>query len=916
MFRTACIFVALALCAAVAPPKISLELAQGASNIGDYPAQLEKGARAHLHSNTAATTKTTLDYDESCEIGSAGTACQFPTAHAFDHVKGNVEVTTTLYLLNIEGSDRTPVKDIFAACAGSCSNVADLPKPTVVGGNGPARNYRSQYVFEYDANDGEGNHAETVTYILSLVDSTAPEVVQNCKADITVELGNHKVTSGCGDKSDKCIKKQSAVFPQNIEAETRLIGNDFSAFGWTQKTQGKEYQMWNNKKVSFDSLCADYNTDDSKNVARFTFQGGMYVKDGLLSSKKRRTITYVDTHAPVADIPTTTTYECDTTFSKFLADSQYKAQTPIFKDDQQTRFEVSVTLNGETIIEWDQFKGHTTYEKQSAACCTGARCGPGRCTDTQDFTSTYVATDKTGNSKTVVRTVSVTDTTKPVITYTDKEKMINNIQVVIRSDSNLHDTPVTKPMPNGKNGKTVKRNHKSYNDNDDVNSDSMTGVKVGSTWEDIEFRTRDLMHATYSDTCARDITVGTWQWYRCGTHDAASCKDADLSTLAKVTAANKPIDHQDYAHGDLYVMALQIDDKNGNTKTETQVITLVDEESPIITVQNCTNGAQSNVEDGHVCVTNVWASTGNADSRFIDFPSTYRDAGAKCSDFVDGPLSHAVEVSGDIVSLDQATVTTYTIKYNCQDLSGLDAPLAERIVRISDKTNPIIEITDKADFQIEAGYPYVDPGALMYDDMAGTTNLDVTVEYKQLSGPGAPRDGGSCSYTAKAATAGKWASPASASKCTIDTKCTCTTPNCRCKWQVKYSATDSAGNKAKPQYRKVTVADTLAPVIVLTHTNGLFAHDDSTTIEHRNSKDRKEHDRFPLALTKQMEDSNNKRANAKVLDTIKIQSSNLQMMAETTSVNGWFIGAVACAVTGVALLSLATRKTSVTEVPV
>merc|ERR1712072_1683821 len=38
-------------------------------------------------------------------------------------------------------------------------------------------------------------------------------------------------------------------------------------------------------------------------------------------------------------------------------------------------------------------------------------------------------------------------------------------------------------------------------------------------------------------------------------------------------------------------------------------------------------------------------------------------------------------------------------------------------------------------------------------------------------------------------------------------------------------------------------------------------------------------------------------------------------MAETTSVNGWFIGAVACAVSGVALLATSMKKTT-TAVPV
>jgi len=270
-------------------------------------------------------------------------------------------------------------------------------------------------------------------------------------------------------------------------------------------------------------------------------------------------------------------------------------------------------------------------------------------------------------------------------------------------------------------------------------------------------------------------------------------------------------------------------------------------------------------------------------------------------------------VSGDIVSLDQAVTTTYVIKYNCQDLSGLDAPLAERIVSVQDRTAPVIKLHDNFDFQIEAGYPYVDAGATVYDDMSQTTTIRQTVTYTRTNAGGNPVGTGSTCTSTGMTTTGTWGSPPSAAGCTIDTNCV------DCKWRVTYTATDASGNEAVPMNRIVTVKDTLAPIIVLTHgtklTNEWESHasDAAASINHQNSKGTEEHTRSWLGS--KMESSNNRRAPTTVHQESNV-FSGMQLMAETTSVNGWYIGAIACAVTGVALLSLATRKTSVTEVPV
>ena len=71
-----------------------------------------------------------------------------------------------------------------------------------------------------------------------------------------------------------------------------------------------------------------------------------------------------------------------------------------------------------------------------------------------------------------------------------------------------------------------------------------------------------------------------------------------------------------------------------------------------------------------------------------DTSSEYTDKGANCSDYVDGELSHAVEVSGHVVNMRQ--VGDYVISYNCDALDGVSAETVNRTVIVKDS----VTITD------------------------------------------------------------------------------------------------------------------------------------------------------------------------------------------------------------------------------
>merc|ERR1712216_1026758 len=101
-------------------------------------------------------------------------------------------------------------------------------------------------------------------------------------------------------------------------------------------------------------------------------------------------------------------------------------------------------------------------------------------------------------------------------------------------------------------------------------------------------------------------------------------------------------------------------------------------------------------------------------------------------------------------------------------------------------------------------------------------------------------------------------------------------------YKIIYGGSDVAGNVADKIYRTVIVKDTLPPVISLLNpvTGTILASGSNTALGLGDTS-------TPVP----------------------------KYMAETTSVNGWFIGAVACAVSGVALLATSMKKTT-TAVPV
>merc|ERR1712072_1614746 len=125
-----------------------------------------------------------------------------------------------------------------------------------------------------------------------------------------------------------------------------------------------------------------------------------------------------------------------------------------------------------------------------------------------------------------------------------------------------------------------------------------------------------------------------------------------------------------------------------------------DKTRPVITVLQAAND-----NDG------TWKVEASRDNNYVD-------AGATCSDMVDGNISQDVEVSGDVVNM--AAVGTYLINYNCEDSAGQKALTATRTVVVEDNICPTCVVpggTETLDGALPNSVPY------------GSVNVELTGTY-------------------------------------------------------------------------------------------------------------------------------------------------------------------------------------------
>jgi len=360
-------------------------------------------------------------------------------------------------------------------------------------------------------------------------------------------------------------------------------------------------------------------------------------------------------------------------------------------------------------------------------------------------------------------------------------------------------------------------------------------------------------------------------------------------------------------------------------KQECRAVTVEDHTKPIITILG------GNTED-------VEASK----------ETNYVDQGADCYDQIDQNIADKVQVSGDVVNLSR--VGTYKITYRCEDDAGNEADPAERIVNVVDTTCPVCKFasTDDAQLTLEAGFKYTDGARFdcdstethdltCYDAYLGSDNcLPATVQARTWSDTTATLYDTTPGMT-EMNTDGTWKESASDKQKSLGLAAVTG------KYLLQYATTDETGNlnygaqlddgatgkcsNAPTSFntvadfsRYVTVVDTLRPVIKLK----LAGVTNPVQVGTAASKVGSAYVKTNMGaenIDKQTGvDSNGATVAITDAHIAAMHASDKFMSEQTqTSVNGWVLGAIASAVSGLALLGYSLRKQTqpvATSVPV
>jgi hypothetical protein len=450
---------------------------------------------------------------------------------------------------------------------------------------------RSTYLLKYDAVDYAGNHAEQAVVALILDDLEAPEITV-----CTGPTGRHteEVEAGTGWK---LCSGSSAWDNIDHEIDSRITYSVTTTVTGIPQTSGED--TFANAQAAVSSL----HPGNYVVTLRCEDKAGVYgtgYKNNY--STEEKVVDVADTQPPTCVIKGSNAHihECHTTYTDAGADC-----TDLL-DDQRTDLPKVVAVVTENMASDENAVG--------------------------DYPITYNARDAQGNpAQTLTRTVQVRDTTPPTVT------LIGDASITHHSHADPH-------------------------------SDSPALVDPG---------------ATCSDTCDQSIAAPEESW---------------------------DVEFNDKKEGS-YIRTYKCTDASGNHASKTRTFTVVDIHAPVIEVLG-TNPV-------------TYEAAHNVD---------YTDKGATCHDYVDGLLTDAVQVTGPLV--DRAKAATYTIKYDCADLSGNDAHTETRKVVIQDTTCPQVTVLGAQVVYLEAGFPYVDAGATATDTIDGDLTSSIA------------KDGDSVDYSA------------------------------------------------------------------------------------------------------------------------------------------------------------------------
>ena len=342
-------------------------------------------------------------------------------------------------------------------------------------------------------------------------------------------------------------------------------------------------------------------------------------------------------------------------------------------------FQMTYTDAGATAI--DNYDGNLNNSLTSSSTVNTGVLGT--------YLFTYTVSDSSSNTALVSRTVSVVDTTPPVITLNGPDEV--NLQV---GDSysdggatavDAYDGDVTSDIStvSSVDTSTVGVYYVTYtvSDNEGNNTQATRTVVVGSP-PVISLQGPNPLQLEAGSTY---VELGA---------NAFDIPDGDVSDQISISESINTSVLGSYS------VQYSIIDSDGNSTVLFRAVQVSDTTSPNIEL------------------------IGN-EQMTIEVNGSFADPGATATDTFEGDLTDQISDSGTV---DTTSLGNYTITYQVSDSSGNTA-IISREVSVSDTTAPVISLKGSSPVTIEVGTTYADEGATATDDFQG----DLTASISDIS---------------------------------------------------------------------------------------------------------------------------------------------------------------------------------------
>lgn len=859
---------AIALVAAAAaaqdtqPPVISLDLANYQFK-AYHPTAKHVGVGCSVDKTLCRAARGTLKkgysyvekYSRSCPAGQSDiTSCALPNAHAYDHQDGSLHVTKTIKLMNNDGKRCIPTKT-NSFCVE------------------PAVNYarRSEYAVEYDATDSAGNQAEKLIFTLVLNDLEAPSItpanglptkLESCDVD---NLGQSQ------KDASSWVMPNTAIANDNIDG---IVSNQMVIT--IKSPRGSKVSKTQGAAKKGKSLTIDTHVLGTWTVTyTATDNAGHFGTNGKNNENEyTREIKVQDTTAP----------------SLYCKGKSCAYEPGRVSIAYRNKYAVNQVLTTKTVegccheCEQQQFRRQTgtipanhppacgffSYDSKNKKCylmaanlnlkpkgvveaVKGWSTGyPIQCQVQNDHECGTPYTDAGA------RCIDLRDSFDPV------SKSISD-KLLLASSSAAQQPIVIKQV----GLQTIQ-----------YNCADKQGLKAKQATRFVNVRDTQAPKITLIDSHTVETSAGVTPQKRIDSLVAGSrCVDTNncdpnpkTVTSWHIGSCSGPTTNWDSKKKGTFAIKYVCKDHKGHKTTACRKVINQDKTVPVITLNNAKHGD---------IITVAAKPTGS-----------FLDAGATCFDFIDGQINENLVIKGSNIKLNRPG--TYKISYDCTDSAGNSANTLSKTVIVKDSECPRCVVNGKQTVHVEAGFTYTEKGATCTDKIGrvdGNNMVQTNLAAEAVGAVDANRPG-TYTVTYKAKDGSNNFNDGSAGQISLGGgKTTC-----------------NGGNKLDKisvYQRVVVVEDTLKPVITLDYNN--------IPIHTGDSSDRGHNDVANLAG----DPKHNPYLTAGKGRVTLMSRKFKQLMAEqTSSVNGWVIGAVASAVAGVALLGLSRRSPVVTSVPV